>query len=266
MRSVDACARVPGRRCVEAGRVVRLQKYLAHAGIASRRKAEEFIAAGHVRVNGHIVRELGTSVGDGDRVELAGKPVNIPLEKRYLVLHKPARVMTTMRDPAGRRTVASLVPREPGRVVPVGRLDYDTAGVLLLTNDGDLAYVLTHPKYGVEKTYRALVQGRLAGDDVKKFLEGMRLGDGRTAGAKIRVVRTGPAASEIDVTIHEGRNRQVRRMFESTAHPVLSLMRLRFGPISLGDLRVGTWRDASERELGALRSLQSEAARSEQEP
>ena len=238
---------------------VRLQKYLAHAGIASRRKAEEFIAAGHVRVNGRIVRELGTSVDDGDRVELAGKLVHLPDEKRYLVLHKPPKVMTTMRDPAGRRTVASLVPRDPGRVVPVGRLDYDTSGVLLLTNDGDLAHVLTHPKFGVEKTYRAVVRGRLAGDDVKKFLEGMRLDDGRTDAAKIRVVRTGPAASEIDVTIHEGRNRQVRRMFEATAHPVLSLMRLRFGPISLGDLRVGTWRDATDRELAALRGLERDA-------
>ena len=244
---------------------MRLHKYLAHAGIASRRKAEEFIAAGHVRVNGRIVRELGTSVGDDDRVELAGKLVAIPLEKRYLVLNKPEKVVTTMRDPAGRRTVASLVPREPGRVVPVGRLDYDTAGVLLLTNDGALAHVLTHPKFGVEKTYRAVVRGRLAGDDVKRFLEGMRLDDGRTDAAKVRVVRSGPAASQVDVTIHEGRNRQVRRMFESTAHPVLSLVRLRFGPISLGDLRVGTWRETTDRELAALRVLERDAGALENE-
>ena len=242
---------------------MRLQKYLAHAGVASRRKAEEFIAAGHVRVNGRIVRELGTTVGDGDRVELAGKAVRLPLEKRYLVLHKPPGVMTTMRDPAGRRTVASLVPREPGRVVPVGRLDYETAGVLLLTNDGDLAHVLMHPRYGVDKTYRAIVRGRLAGEDVKRFLAGMRLDDGRAAAAKIRVIRAAAAQSEIDVTIHEGRNRQVRRMFESTDHPVLSLVRLRFGPIALGDLRVGTWRDATERELVALRALERDAAASE---
>jgi len=239
---------------------VRLQKYLAHAGVASRRKAEDFIAAGHVRVNGKVVRELGTSVADGDRVELVGKLVTIAAEKRYLVLHKPVKVMTTMRDPEGRRTVASLVPREPGRVVPVGRLDYDTSGVLLLTNDGDLAHVLTHPRYGVEKTYRAVVQGRLAGDDMKRFLEGMRLDDGRSEPAKVRVVRAGSTASELDLTIHEGRNRQVRRMFEATAHPVISLVRLRFGPLGLGDLRPGTWREATEKELASLRAIARQAA------
>lgn len=238
---------------------MRLQKYLAHAGVASRRKAEEFITAGHVRVNGKTVRELGTTVDDGDRVELAGKVVSVPDTKRYLVLNKPPSVMTTMRDPAGRRTVASLVPRDGGRVVPVGRLDYDTSGVLLLTNDGDLAHVLTHPKFGVEKTYRAVVGGRLQGEDMKKFLDGIRLTDGRSQPAKIRVVRAGPAASEIDVTIHEGRNRQVRRMFEATAHPVLSLVRLRFGPISLGDLPIGNWREATDRELAALRAVERNA-------
>jgi 23S rRNA pseudouridine2605 synthase len=238
---------------------VRLQKYLAHAGVASRRKAEDFISAGHVRVNGKVIRELGTSVAQGDRVELAGKLVSVTLEKRYLVLHKPVKVMTTMRDPEGRRTVASLVPREPGRVVPVGRLDYDTSGVLLLTNDGELAHVLTHPRFGVEKTYRAIVQGRLAGDDMKRFIEGMRLDDGRSEPAKVRVVRAGPAASELDLTIHEGRNRQVRRMFEATGHPVLSLVRLRFGPLALGDLRPGTWRDATEKELATLSALVREA-------
>ncbi len=240
---------------------VRLQKYLAHAGVASRRKAEDFILSGHVRVNGRVVRELGTSVEPDDRVELAGKLVTIAAEKRYLVLHKPVKVMTTMRDPEGRRTVASLVPREPGRVVPVGRLDYDTSGVLLLTNDGELAHVLTHPRYGVEKTYRAVVAGRLTGDDVKRFLEGMRLDDGRSEPAKIRVIRTGPAACELDLTIHEGRNRQVRRMFEAAAHPVISLVRLRFGPLGLGDLRPGVWREATERELAALAALVREAAR-----
>jgi pseudouridine synthase len=232
---------------------VRLQKYLAHAGVASRRKAEDFIVAGHVRVNGQVVRELGTSVAETDRVELAGKPVVIPDTKRYLVLNKPIKVMTTMRDPGGRRTVASLVPRDGGRLVPVGRLDYDTAGVLLMTNDGELAHVLTHPRFGVDKTYRAVVQGRLAGDDMKRFIEGMRLGDGPSEPAKVRVVRVGPAASEVDVTIHEGRNRQVRRMFEATSHPVISLVRLRFGPLSLGDLRAGTWRETTEKELAALR-------------
>jgi len=239
---------------------VRLQKYLAHAGVASRRKAEEFISAGHVRVNGRTVRELGTSVEESDRVELAGKLVAVPRTKQYLVVNKPAKVMTTMRDPEGRRTVASLVPHDIGRVVPVGRLDYDTAGVLLMTNDGELAHVMTHPKFGVEKTYRAVVKGRLQGEDTKRFLEGLLLDDGRSLPAKVRVVRAGPAASEVDVTIHEGRNRQVRRMFESTSHPVLSLVRLRFGPLALGDLKTGTWRAATDKEVAALRALVREAA------
>ena len=238
---------------------MRLQKYLAHAGIASRRKAEDFIVAGHVRVNGKVVRELGTTVSDTDRVELAGKPVVIPDEKRYLVLNKPVKVMTTMRDPGGRRTVASLVPRDTGRLLPVGRLDYDTAGLLLMTNDGELAHVLTHPKYGVDKTYRAVVAGRLQGEDMKRFIEGMRLDDGKSRPAKVRVVRVGPAASEVDLTIHEGRNRQVRRMFEATSHPVISLVRLRFGPLSLGDLRPGTWREATDKELSALRTIAGDA-------
>lgn len=239
---------------------MRLQKYLAHAGVASRRKAEELIAAGHVRVNGAVVRELGTSVAPGDRVEFGSRPVEVADRKRYLVLNKPAKVMTTMRDPEGRRTVAALVPRGPGRVVPVGRLDYDTSGVLLLTDDGELAHVLTHPRYGVDKTYRAVVGGRLQGDDVRKLIEGVRLADGRSDPAKVRVIRAGPAATELDITIHEGRNRQVRRMFEATDHPVLSLVRLRFGPLSLGDLKVGNWRDATEKELEALEALEREGA------
>lgn len=239
---------------------MRLQKYLAHAGVASRRKAEELIAAGHVRVNGAVVRELGTSVAPGDRVEFGSRLVEVVDRKRYLVLNKPAKVMTTMRDPEGRRTVASLVPRGPGRVVPVGRLDYDTSGVLLLTDDGELAHVLTHPRYGVDKTYRAVVGGRLQGDDVRKLIEGVRLADGRSDPAKVRVIRAGAAATELDITIHEGRNRQVRRMFEATDHPVLSLVRLRFGPLSLGDLKVGNWRDATEKELEALEALEREGA------
>src|SRR4029077_16778920 len=161
-------------------------------------------------------RELGTSVGSGERVEVGGRVVEVPPEHRYVVLHKPAKIMTTMRDPEGRRTVADLLPRQFTRVVPVGRLDYDTSGVLLMTDDGDLAHVLMHPRYGVEKTYRAVVRGKLAPEAVKKFLEGSRLEEGSARPGKVRVVRTRPRGSEIDITIHEGRKRQVRRMFEAT--------------------------------------------------
>lgn len=239
---------------------MRLHKFLAHAGVASRRRAEELIKSGHVRVNGKSVRELGTSVAEGDRVEFDGRLVSVPSEKRYLVLHKPPKVMTTMSDPEGRRSVSSLIPKSEGRVVPVGRLDYDTSGVLLMTNDGELAHVLTHPRFGVEKTYRALVRGRLGPDDVRHLLEGMRLEDGNAGPAKVRVVRTSAAGSELDITIHEGRNRQVRRMFEATEHPVLSLVRLRFGPIALGELKIGNWREATEREVAALRVILKKAS------
>jgi 23S rRNA pseudouridine2605 synthase len=238
---------------------VRLQKYLAHAGVASRRAAEELITRGRVRVNGKPVTKLGTLVADGDRVEVDGRPIETATAPRYLVLHKPPKVMTTMADPGGRRTVASLVPRDFGRVVPVGRLDYDTSGVLLMTDDGDLAYVLTHPKFGVEKTYRAVVRGKLQAEDVRALLAGIKLEGERSQPAKLRVVRTSGLSSEVDLTIHEGKNRQVRRMFEATDHEVLSLVRLRFGPLSLGDLPVGHWREATEREVSALRRVGQEA-------
>jgi 23S rRNA pseudouridine2605 synthase len=240
---------------------VRLQKYLSRAGVASRRRAEELIAAGRVHVNGRVVRQLGTSVEETDRVVVAGFGEAEPKPFRYVVMNKPLRVMTTMRDPEGRRTVASLLPKGGPRVVPVGRLDYDSSGVLLMTNDGDLAHVLTHPRFGVEKRYRAVVRGRLHPEDVRALLAGVRLEEGRTTPAKIRVVATSRTTSELDITIHEGRNRQVRRMLETTEHPVLSLVRLRFGPISLGALPAGATREATEREVRALRTIASEARR-----
>jgi 23S rRNA pseudouridine2605 synthase len=232
---------------------VRLQKYLARAGVASRRHAEEMIAGGQVSVNGRVVREMGTLVDDSAEVLVAGRPVAAPADFRYVVINKPIRMVTTMSDPEGRRTVASLVDSQP-RVVPVGRLDYDTSGVLLMTNDGDLAHVLTHPSYGVEKTYRAVVRGRLDRQAVDSLLAGVRLAEGETAPAKVRVVSSSAQRSEIDLTIHEGRNRQVRRMLESLGHPIVSLTRLRFGPIALGTLAAGASRPATDREVRALRA------------
>jgi len=215
-----------------------------------------------VRVDGKLIREQGTSVEDGMRVEVDGKPVRPAATRTYLVLHKPPGVVTTMRDPEGRRTVAELVVRAgiTARVVPVGRLDYDTTGVLLLTDDGDLANVLTHPRFGVEKTYRATVRGRLDPDSVERILRGVRLDDGRAAPAQLRVVAVRRDTSLVDVTIHEGRNRQVRRMFDVVDHPVLALARLRFGPIALGSLAPGAVRPATEREIAALRRVASDAA------
>jgi 23S rRNA pseudouridine2605 synthase len=214
-----------------------------------------------VRVEGRVVRELGTSVGDGARVEVDGRIVRPAETRTYVVLHKPAGVMTTMRDPEGRRTVADIVRRAgvTARVVPVGRLDYDTSGVLLLTDDGEAANVLTHPRFGVEKTYRATLRGRLEPGAVEQILRGVRLDEGRAAPAQIRVVAVRRDVSVVDVTIHEGRNRQVRRMFETVEHPVVALTRLRFGPVSLGDLSVGELRPATDRELAALRRVVADA-------
>ena len=214
-----------------------------------------------MRVGGRVVRELGTSVTDDARVEVDGRVVRPPAERTYVVLHKPAGVMTTMRDPEGRRTVADVVRRAgvSARVVPVGRLDYDTSGVLLLTDDGETANVLTHPRFGVEKTYRATLRGRLEPSAVEQLLHGVRLEEGRAAPAQLRVVAVRRDVSLVDVTIHEGRNRQVRRMFEVVDHPVIALARLRFGPIALGELAPGAVRPATDREVAALHRIVSEA-------
>jgi 23S rRNA pseudouridine2605 synthase len=237
----------------------RLNKYIAQAGIASRRRADELIAYGKVRVNGKVVRQLGTIVAPGDKVDVSGTPITPITQTAYLVVHKPAGVMTTMRDPQGRRTVAELVPKGMARVVPVGRLDYDTAGVLLMTNDGDLANRLMHPRYGVEKTYRATIAGRLSSDDVKRLHDGVALDDGQAAvGAQVRVVAVRAGLSVVDVTVHEGRNRLVRRIFETLGHPVQALVRLRFGPIALGELPIGHTRALTPKELSALRRVASQ--------
>jgi 23S rRNA pseudouridine2605 synthase len=214
-----------------------------------------------VRVGGRVVRELGTGVDADARVEVDGRIVRPAATRTYVVLHKPPGVMTTMRDPEGRRTVADVVRRAgvTARVLPVGRLDYDTSGVLLLTDDGETANVLTHPRFGVDKTYRATVRGRLEPDAIEKILRGVRLDEGRAAPAQLRVVAVRRDVSLVDITIHEGRNRQVRRMFDVVEHPVVALVRLRFGPISLGELSPGAVRPVTERELAALHRLVAEA-------
>lgn len=231
---------------------VRLNRYLARAGVVSRRHADELIAAGKVRVNGRLVRELGVSVIDGDRVEVDGRLVSPGLERIYLLLNKPLSVVTTMRDPHGRRCIAEFVAGVPG-VFPVGRLDYDSGGALLLTDDGELAHHLMHPRFGVEKTYRVEIAGRLAPDDVPRLLDGLPLDDGRAGGAKVRVLAVRRDRSLVDITIHEGRNRQVRRMFETLGHRVLNLTRTRFGPLRLGDLSPGQVRPLTGKEVQALR-------------
>jgi 23S rRNA pseudouridine2605 synthase len=234
-----------------ASGAVRLNRFLAQAGVASRRHADELIAAGRVSINGKAIRELGTLVEPGSEVRVDGTPVAPPAEPTYLLMNKPLGVVTTMRDPQGRRTVAELVVGR-ARVFPVGRLDYNTAGALLLTDDGELAHRLLHPGFGVDKTYRAEIAGRLSPDEVRRLMEGISLEDGRAAGAKIRVLAVKRDRCAVDVTIHEGRNRQVRRMFETIGHPILALTRTRFGPLRLGSLPAGHVRALTEKEVEAL--------------
>ncbi|MGH7660207.1 MAG: pseudouridine synthase [Vulcanimicrobiaceae bacterium] len=237
---------------------MRLQRYLAQAGVASRRASEALIVAGRVAINGKIARELGTRVEAGDRVELDGRSLH-PERREIVALNKPVGVVTTMRDPEGRKTVADLLrelrsPAAP-RLVPVGRLDYDTSGLLLLTNDGDLAFALTHPRFGVEKVYRVTLRGRLGSEVVSRLQQGITLDGNRTSPARLRVVATAADRSVVDLTIHEGRYRQVRRMFEAVGHQVLALQRRRFGPIGLGGLAPGKLRALDQHERKALAAL-----------
>lgn len=228
--------------------------------MAARRQADALIAAGKVRVNGSVVRELGTTVTPGDRVEVAGQIVEPPSHATYLLLNKPAGVVTTMRDPQGRRTVADLVEGRAG-LFPVGRLDYDTAGALLLTDDGDLANQLLHPRFGVEKTYRAELAGRLNPEDVHRLTRGLQLDDYRAAPAKVRIVAARAGRTTVDITIHEGRNRQIRRMFERLGHRVLALTRTRFGPLKLGTLSTGEFRKITSAEHAGLERHRRRAAK-----
>jgi len=234
---------------------MRLQRFLSQAGVTSRRKAEQLILSGRVSVNGEHVERLGTSVVDDDVVEMDGKRVRIDPRRVYLALNKPPGVVTTLRDPQGRRTILDFLPPESPRVVPVGRLDYDTSGLLLLTNDGDLAHTLMHPRFGVEKTYRAIVHGRLSPQEIVKLQSGIVLDEFRSAPAKLRVISSKADRSIVDLRVHEGHKRQVRRMFEALGHRVLALERRRFGPVSLGPLQPGRHRTLAPKEIAALRAF-----------
>jgi 23S rRNA pseudouridine2605 synthase len=227
---------------------VRLNAYLARAGVASRRRADELIRAGRVRVNG-AQGELNTVVGKSDVVEVDGARVRRQ-RLAYVLLHKPAGAVTTARDPQGRRTVVELVPDEP-RVVPVGRLDADTTGALLLTNDGDLAHRLAHPRYGVPKVYEAEVEGSPSVDALAWLREGVELDDGVTAPAEARMLGPG----RIELTLHEGRKHQVKRMCETVGHPVRRLHRSRYAGLGLDGLEPGEWRELTADEVAALRVL-----------
>src|SRR5205085_9025813 len=232
---------------------VRLNAYLARAGVASRRRADELIAAGRVRVNGEPGR-FDTAVGSRDVVEVDGRRVTAQ-RLAYVLLHKPAGVVTTARDPHGRRTVVDLV-RHDSRVVPVGRLDADTTGALLLTNDGELAHRLAHPRYGVEKVYEAEVEGEPSEEALRRLREGVELDDGVTAPARARRL----APSRIELTIHEGRKHQVKRMLAAVGHPVRTLHRSRYAGLTANGLGPGDSRELTGAEVERLRRGYGELA------
>jgi 23S rRNA pseudouridine2605 synthase len=234
---------------------LRLQKLLARAGAASRRGSEDLMSAGRVAVNGVVVTELGSKVDPAcDRVTVDGIEVRLSDAPVYLALNKPPGVVTTMSDPQGRPTVASFVPTNdhPG-LFPVGRLDFDTSGLLLFTTDGEIAHRLLHPSRHVEKVYRALIDGRATEAELDRIRDGIALDDGVTAPARVRSLRSSGATTYVEIAIKEGRKRQVRRMFSKIRHPVIELHRVQFGPVELGGLGKGRWRQLSADEVAALR-------------
>jgi pseudouridine synthase len=238
----------------------RLQKFLSRAGVASRRAAEELILAGRVSVNGAVVRTLGEKVDPAsDAVSVDGRPVTAAENPIYLLLNKPVGFVTTLEDPQGRPTVASFIPSDGPRLFPVGRLDLGTSGLLLLTNDGELAHLLMHPRYHVPKTYRAQVDGVPDAGDLTRLREGVQLDDGTTSPAEAQLERVTNDSAVVVLTLREGRKRQVRRMLSAVGHPVRTLERIGYGPLEIGDLSPGEVRVLSRDEVEALRAAGGDA-------
>ena len=242
----------------------RLQKILSQAGVASRRAAERLIADGRVTVNGKTVQEMGTKAdADTDDIRVDGRRLHAPERKRYILLNKPAGYVSTRSDPERRRTVIDLLAGVREYVYPVGRLDYDTEGLLLLTNDGDLAARLTHPRHGIERSYEARVAGMPDADALRQLREGIPLDGRRTLPAEAAVLNArGREAREgvVQLTIREGRNRQVRRMLEAVGHPVRELTRTRIGPLTDRRLKPGAWRELTAAEITTLQALANRPA------
>lgn len=240
----------------------RLQKVIAQAGIASRRKSEELIKEGRVKVNGKVVTELGTKVTPSDKVEVN----EIPIEREepvYFMLYKPRGVISSVNDEKGRKVVTDFFSGFKQRIYPVGRLDYDTSGILLLTNDGEFANLLMHPKNEIEKVYVAKIKGIPLRENLKKLEKGIRLEDGKTAPARVKMLSSDnkKQTSIIEITIHEGRNRQVRRMFEAIGHEVIKLKRERYAFLTLSGLAAGDARELTPHEIKQLRVLAMESSK-----
>lgn len=240
----------------ESSEGIRLQKVLANAGVASRRVAEQLIVEGRVRVNGTTVTELGSRIDpEHDLVDVDGTAVQLDASKRYVMLNKPTGVVSSMKDDRGRPDLRRFTREWPERLYNVGRLDADTSGLLILTNDGDLAHVLAHPSFGVTKVYIAKVDGRVTAQTVGRLTKGIELEDGPISADKARLLQAASGESLVELTLHSGRNRIVRRMMDAVGHPVLELVRRQFGPLHLGTLPAGGARELTKLERGALLTL-----------
>lgn len=235
---------------------IRLQKVLANAGVASRRVAEQMIVEGRVRVNGETVTELGRRIHpETDLVDVDGTAIQLDESKRYVILNKPTGVVSSMNDDRGRRDLREWADRWDERLYNVGRLDADTSGLLVLTNDGALAHVLAHPSFGVTKVYIAKVDGQVLPQTIQRLIKGVELEDGRIAADKARLLDSSRGESLVELTLHSGKNRIVRRMMAEVGHPVIELVRRQFGPLHLGTLPVGQARELTKVERGALLTL-----------
>jgi len=231
----------------------RLQKIIAHAGIASRRMAEKMISEGRISVNGKIVTELGTKVDiRKDEIRVDGKLISTEVSRVYLMLNKPKGYLTTLKDTRERPIIADLLEGVPERVFPVGRLDYDSEGLLIMTNDGDFAYRVQHPKFEITKTYLVKIKGRIPKEEISMIKNGAKLDDGEFKPAHVTVGKINPKSSWLELIIHEGRNRIIRRYFDSLGHPVTRLIRVAIGDIHLGDLRQGDFRYLQKKEVERL--------------
>lgn len=234
---------------------MRLNKYIAAAGVCSRRKADELIANGNVRINGAVMKEMGYDVADSDTVQVNGRTISAASKKVYVAVNKPLGYITSMDDDRSRATVAELVADIPERLFPVGRLDYNTTGLLIMTNDGDLTYTLTHPKHEVWKTYIATVSGVISDNRIARLRKGVDIGGFVTSPAKVRVIKQMPRRAVVEISIHEGKNRQVRKMFAAVGNKVQELERVSIGDIRLGRLMSGHYRKLTREEIEYLKSL-----------
>ncbi|MCM8710668.1 rRNA pseudouridine synthase [Clostridium sp. SYSU_GA19001] len=233
----------------------RLQKYMAECGVASRRKCEEIILSGRVKVNGTIIKELGYKIDrEKDKILIDDKLIKLEERKLYIALNKPVGYLSTVKDERGRSTILDLV-KVNERIYPIGRLDYDTSGLILLTNDGEVYNKVIHPRQVVEKTYIAELNGIPLEEEIKRFCTGIDIGGYITAPAKFKILKQGSKICEAEIVIHEGKNRQIRKMCSAINHPVIKLKRISIGAIKIGNLKLGTWRYLTKKEVDYLKNL-----------